>query len=141
VNTVGASASATLATASIAPAATSTPWPTKGPQTTQPPVTPGVSTSTGSGVSGSVVAGPTCPVERPGHPCPPRPVTDATVTAKPGGKSTHTDGHGDFLLKLSPGTYDLTVSSRSVMHCSDQRVQVTARHYTHVTLSCDTGIR
>jgi hypothetical protein len=68
-------------------------------------------------------------------------VTDATVSAHPGGKSTHTDSHGDFVLKLSPGTYDLTASSRSVMHCSDQRVQVTASRYTHVTLNCDTGIR
>jgi uncharacterized membrane protein len=90
-------------------------------------------------MSGSVVAGPTCPVERPDRPCPPRPVTDATVTAD--GHSARTDSHGNFSLALDPGTYDVHVSSRSVMHCSDQRVQVTADRYTHVTLHCDTGIR
>jgi len=68
-------------------------------------------------------------------------VSGATVTANPGGKSTHTDAHGNFVLQLPAGTYDLSVSSRSVMHCRDARVQVTAHHYTHVTLNCDTGIR
>ena len=46
-----------------------------------------------------------------------------------------------FSLALPSGTYDVHVSSRSVMRCSDQRVQVAAHHYTHVTLNCDTGIR
>lgn len=95
--------------------------------------------STGSGVSGSVGAGPTCPVERPDHPCPPRPVSGAAVTAD--GHSTRTDDHGNFTLNLPAGTYDVSVSSRSVMHCTGQRVQVTSHRYTHVTLNCDTGIR
>jgi hypothetical protein len=108
---------------------------------THPAITPvpAPTATLGSGVNGSVVAGPTCPVERAGHPCPPHPVTDATVAAD--GHSTHTDGHGNFALKLLPGTYDVSVSSRSVMRCTGQRVQVDEHRYTHVTLSCDTGIR
>ena len=66
-------------------------------------------------------------------------MTDATVRAD--GHSTHTDTHGDFTLKLPPGTYDVSALSRSVMHCTDQRVQVNAHSYTRVTLNCDTGIR
>src|SRR5439155_25145512 len=77
---------------------------------------PAATATSGSGTSGSVVAGPTCPVERPDRPCPPRPVSGATVTANPGGKSTRTDAHGNFVLQLPVGTYDLSVASRSVMH-------------------------
>jgi hypothetical protein len=70
-------------------------------------------------------------------------VSDATVTARGGGltKSTRSDSNGNFSLKLPAGTYDVSASSRSVMHCSDQRVQVAANRYTRVTIDCDTGIR
>jgi len=106
-------------------------------------VTPGPTTAqtSGSGVDGKVVAGPTCPVEQAGHPCPPRPVTDATVTATPGGKTTHTDANGAFKLSLAPGSYTLSASSKSVMRCTDETASVESHRYTTVTINCDTGIR
>lgn len=94
-------------------------------------------------LNGSVVAGPTCPVERADRPCPPRPVPDLTVTAQGNGitKSTRTDSRGHFSLKLSPGTYELSATARGVMQCDDQRVQVAANRDARVTIDCDTGIR
>ena len=116
---------------------------TEAPLQTSSPVTPGptATRTSGSGVDGKVVAGPTCPVEQAGHPCPPRPVTDATITASPGGKTASSDSDGSFTLPLTPGTYTLTTSSRSVMHCADQKVTVEAHRYTTITIDCDTGIR
>jgi len=66
-------------------------------------------------------------------------VTGATVTAD--AHSARTDTHGNFTLTLPPGTYDVSVSSRSVIRCTGQRVHVSAYRYTRVTLNCDTGIR
>src|SRR5206468_3906527 len=73
----GASASAS---SSASPGAT--PEASRGAFTTGGPVTPRpeATYTTSSGANGEVVAGPTCPVERVGHPCPKRQVTDATVT-------------------------------------------------------------
>jgi hypothetical protein len=140
-NTVGSPSP----TASTVPSASpSSPPTTKGPQPSTPAVTPQPATvyTAASGVNGQTVAGPTCPVERAGHPCPPRPVTDATVTARgPQTKSTHTDAKGDFTLKLDPGSYDVSADSKSSFSCKTQRVQVVAHRYTHVTINCDTGIR
>jgi hypothetical protein len=68
-------------------------------------------------------------------------VTDATVTASPGGRTTHTDSKGAFTLALAPGTYTISATSRSVMRCSDQTVRVESHRYTTITINCDTGIR
>jgi hypothetical protein len=99
--------------------------------------------ATRSGITGTVVAGPTCPVETPESPCPDRPVADARVTAKGGGttKSTRSDTSGAFRLRLQPGTYRVTATSDTVPGCDEQRVRVAKRRYTDVTITCDTGIR
>jgi hypothetical protein len=96
-----------------------------------------------SGISGKVVAGPTCPVETPESPCPDRPVPDALVTAKARGtsRSTRTDASGSFRLRLKPDTYSVTASSDQVFGCDEQRVRVVKRRFTDVTVTCDTGIR
>lgn len=98
-----------------------------------------------SGVTGKVVAGPTCPVERADSPCPDRPVDDAKVTARSSSgstKTTHADGNGRFKLSLAPGSYNLHADSPQNMGgCSDETVTVTSHHYTDVTITCDTGIR
>ncbi len=68
-------------------------------------------------VSGRAVAGPTCPVERPGDPaCAPRPVAGATlvVTTSNGAEvaRTRTAEDGTFTLLLPEG--DLTLEPRPV---------------------------
>jgi len=98
---------------------------------------------TRSGVNGIVQAGPTCPVERPESPCPDRPVSDATVTAKHGRVTRRTTSgpDGSFSLKLAHGAYDVTATSRSVFGCDTTRVRVTKNSYATATITCDTGIR
>ncbi len=132
------------ATDVASPSREPTPEPTKAPGDTQRPLTPQpVATYTSaSGIDGKVEAGPTCPVERVDEPCPARPVTDATVTARgPRTKSTKTNSKGAFTLRLEPGTYQVSAESRSVFGCGSKSVKVVAHRYTHVTIDCDTGIR
>jgi len=89
--------------------------------------------------------GPTCPVERAGHPCP-RAAVSATVQAKTANgqivSSTLTDKDGGYRFQLRPGTYELVVvTPKSWPHCSPVIVKVSADHTTHAAMSCDTGIR
>jgi hypothetical protein len=95
------------------------------------------------GISGQVVAGPTCPVERADSPCPDRPVTDAQVTISGSGyhHNTTTSSEGRFHSATPPGTYTVTASSPSVFGCDPQTVKVEPNRTTHVTVHCDTGIR
>lgn len=99
--------------------------------------------ATRSGVTGTVLAGPTCPVETPESPCPDRPVADALVRAKGEGTTTttRTDAFGMFRLRLRPGLYALEATSDSVFGCEDERVRVVKRRFTEATINCDTGIR
>ena len=100
--------------------------------------------STGT-LSGRVTAGPTCPVERVGHPCPPAPVS-ATVLAKNADGTvvgtTHTDKDGRYRLRLPPGSYKLlAVTPMPLPRCPPVNVNVSASRTTRVGISCDSGIR
>ena len=127
---------------------------------TQPPASPSATTpgtgsatpwappllpSSGTGAYGYITAGPTCPVERPDQPCPPRPVSETVSARNPGGvtvASTHSDSAGRFAFDLSPGTYLLVVATASGWpRCPDTPVTVRAGTATRVDVSCDTGIR
>ena len=98
----------------------------------------------GSGVRGRVTAGPTCPVERPDQPCPPRPV-DARVDAFADNRQvagTQTDTDGRYALTLSPGKYTLMATTGGELpRCSPTEVTVVANQVTTADISCDTGIR
>lgn len=97
-----------------------------------------------AGIFGSVVAGPTCPVEQSSSPCPERPVPDAEVTAKEGDRVAGTaraDSNGKFTMRLEPGTYQVTASSPSVMSCETEEVTVGEHQYQPVRINCDTGVR
>ena len=96
-------------------------------------------------VTGRVAAGPTCPVERAGHPCPPRPVP-ATVQARTRAGSvagsTHTDSNGHYTLRLRAGTFTLVaVTGKTFPRCAPRQVTVKANAVTTAPISCDTGIR
>jgi hypothetical protein len=95
-------------------------------------------------VAGRVTAGPTCPVERIGHPCPPRAVV-AEVEARAAGRvvaSTRSRTDGTYRLELRGGTYTVVaVTQNMIPRCADRTVTVAATHTTSADITCDTGIR
>jgi hypothetical protein len=110
------------------------------PSSTVPPPAPA-----GSGVYGYVTAGPTCPVERPDQPCPPRPVAAHIRAQDPSGHTVgvaESGSSGRYLLALPAGTYTLTATTGTAYpHCQPSPVTVRAGSPTRADISCDTGIR
>jgi hypothetical protein len=106
-----------------------------------------------SGVRGTVLAGPTCPVERAGENCSPRPVAttvDAFALSDPGNDpssgtpdaSATTDGLGRFSLDLAPGRYRLVPRATGPGQSGrPEDVSIAAGIAADVTLTVDTGIR
>jgi hypothetical protein len=95
-------------------------------------------------VQGVVEAGPTCPVERAGHPCSARPVVAAIEARDSRGRNaalTRSDRHGRFRLRLHAGTYALRVRTRALRRCPTTKVTVARHTVSKVRIHCDTGIR
>ena len=98
-----------------------------------------------SGIVGTVRAGPTCPVERAGSPCPPG-IWTGTVRATSGDVSYEdvTDDQGRFAIDLPPGTYEVVAVTANgpptgtptvvTVHAGESPPQ-------RVDLTVDTGIR
>lgn len=104
-----------------------------------PPPPPGK-----SGVDGTVMAGPTCPVVRPDNPCPDRPVeTDLRLAPANGSKAItgHSGADGRFRIEAPAGHYRLTATYASGPGCQPVDLDVKAGRFTHADVSCDTGIR
>jgi hypothetical protein len=104
------------------------------------------SSGSSSGVHGTVVAGPQCPVERAGSPCPDAPVPDAEVRAIRDGDvagTDRTDTDGRFEIALPPGRYEVSVRVGSDAFGSAKPVDVTvsAGGYATANLTVETGIR
>ncbi len=122
----------------------------------------GSSTSTGSGSSGgdiapyrsgirgTVMAGPTCPVERtpPDPACADRPLqtnvsifrrTDPTRVIA----TVRSSAQGAFQVSLPPGDYVVDAGNSQVIlpRCTPTSATVGAVGYTPIVISCDTGIR
>lgn len=101
-----------------------------------------------SGVRGTVLLGPTCPVERipPDPACADRPYA-TTITVRHAGASAtfatgQSDATGAFTFSLPPGDYTLTASGGTVLpRCNPTDVSVPANGYITTDISCDTGIR
>lgn len=113
--------------------------------------TAGGRTTVDSGITGSVVAGPVCPVARiPPQPgCGPRPLA-ATLRIRRIAAATRefevrSGVNGHFRVRLAPGRYVV----RGLAHGASGlprppaplRVQVRAHRFTAVTIEYDTGIR
>jgi hypothetical protein len=100
--------------------------------------------STSGFVAGRVMAGPTCPVERVGHPCPPRPVV-AEVQARAAGRvvaSTRSGADGSYRLELPVGNYTVGVVGKNLFpRCTARAATVTSTHTTAGDITCDTGLR
>ncbi len=111
----------------------------------------GTPTATATGtLMGSVVAGPTCPVERTGGtPCPYQPVANRQVTIETTGgaevTTTTTDAQGQFRVTLAPGTYMVRVAivpgTPGIRQLSTGNVTVTQGQTTTVEVLLDTGLR
>jgi hypothetical protein len=113
--------------------------PAPGPSPTPSPA------PTGSGIRGTVLAGPTCPVERPESPCPPRPVSADIRVTTPGGSlvaTTRSDDSGAFAVAVPPGSYEVAALPGEILpRCTPEKVTVIPTATTSVTIHCDTGIR
>jgi len=99
----------------------------------------------GTGITGVVTLGPSCPVETVTSPCPDTPYRgDVTATASDGTTTTvTTDARGRFTMDLREGTYvvvALTPNGGGLPTPVPQTVEVGAA-YTRITLEVDTGIR
>lgn len=100
-------------------------------------------------LTGRVMLGPVCPVERipPLPQCAPRGFA-ATVTAAPQGSaygalSVATDAEGRFAFTLPAGRYTLTARGGVNFYprCAPEEADVAAGGVASATISCDTGIR
>ena len=103
-----------------------------------------------SGVAGSVLLGPQCPVETVDDPCPDQPAADVTVTVSeqlPGeayaaGEEVargRTDADGAFRIEVPPGEY--VVTAEAGMSCELMDVRVAEGEFAAMDVPCDTGIR
>ncbi len=99
-------------------------------------------------VSGTVLLGPTCPVEHiPPYPqCADKPY-QTTITVYKGTdtstiKSVQSGADGSFTLALPPGSYTLKAGGASFYpRCAPAQVSVVTGKTATTTISCDTGIR
>jgi hypothetical protein len=97
-----------------------------------------------SGIFGTVTAGPTCPVEMQGSPCPPGLWTGEVAATDGEGRvfRTTTDDHGSYSLSLAPGTYEVVpVTSGGPPFGKSTSVVVVEGAVQRVDLTVDTGIR
>jgi hypothetical protein len=100
-----------------------------------------------SGIEGTVLTGPSCPVLREGSPCPDRPVV-AKLTVTNGSRVTIltaiSGSDGRFKIGLAPGAYIVSAARPGVARFGQSGpVMVTVRSgaYTNVKIVIDSGIR
>jgi hypothetical protein len=112
--------------------------------TSTTPTSRGVLSSLGDAF-GVVDAGPTCPVQRAGQSCPPRPLSAKVSARDDAGRTvaaTRTDAVGGYRLTMAPGAYTLVVDSGSPFPvCKPVDVSITPGGRTRADVHCDTGIR
>ncbi len=101
-----------------------------------------------SGIKGTVLAGPTCPVERnpPDPACADRPIATNIVIYRSSDSVhpllvTRSDEQGKFEASLPPGRYIVRGGEAVLPRCTDTSATVGPTGYTTVAVSCDTGIR
>jgi hypothetical protein len=96
------------------------------------------------GISGLTVAGPQCPVQVPGQPCPPKPVSANVVVEDNAGHEVTafvSDAQGRYRLALPPGDYVLVSGDPGPPFLKPVQVTVVAGRYVDLQLVLDTGIR
>jgi len=108
-------------------------------------------TSTGSkasGIRGTVILGPTCPVERmPPDPSCAEKTYKTLVSVFSASDAVHaiaiteSTASGTFAFSLPSGDYTLGAGGQMLPTCAHTRVTVPAGTYAEATILCDTGIR
>lgn len=103
-----------------------------------------------SGIRGTALLGPICPVERipPDPACVPKPY-ETNLVLTPTDQSRvitefSSDANGRFEVKTQPGEYAIhsATATNILPYCaSDGAVRVNVNSYTEITVNCDTGIR
>ena len=98
-----------------------------------------------SGITGKVMIGPTCPVERPGKVCVRPYQTAITIRREPKGTlvaRVQSSATGQFRIALAPGRYRLIPQNGHPYPRSPPRLATVHSHrYTTVPISYDSGIR
>src|SRR5213593_1266808 len=100
-----------------------------------------------SGIHGTVLLGPTCPVETIESPCPDRPLADVEVQVLQDGDvvaTVRSDGDGRFTVGLDPGHYELQAvveQGGPGMSSKPVDVTVTSGEFADVNVPVDSGIR
>jgi hypothetical protein len=107
-------------------------------------------TTSASGIEGTVLLGPTCPVERipPDPNCAPKPYhTNLLVTSNDGSHIIarfNSDDNGKYKVDVPPGDYQILSADSNKLYprcASDTFIKVLDGKYTSASVSCDTGIR
>jgi hypothetical protein len=108
--------------------------------------TGGSAGSSGSGIRGRVVIGPTCPVQVVGEHCADKPyATDLRVIESGTGErvaTTSSGGNGRFAVALPAGRYRLEArGSAALPQAAPVEVVVPPHRYATTTIRFDSGIR
>jgi hypothetical protein len=103
----------------------------------------GMMRSTDSGITGTVIYGPTCPVEREGAPPCETPYATVLTVSKDGKAvaSIRSGNDGRFRVSLPPGVYTLTAKPTGIGGMQPTDVTVRAHAFTEVQVMVDSGIR
>jgi hypothetical protein len=107
----------------------------------------GPSSSGESGIRGTVLLGPTCPVETVESPCPDRPLGDVEIQVLQGSDvvaTVRSDGGGRFAVALDPGRYEVQAvveEGGPGISAKPVDVTVTSGEFADVNVPVDTGIR
>ena len=102
-----------------------------------------------SGIRGTVMMGPTCPVERdpPDPNCADKPLSTTVAIYRASNRTNafavlQSDKEGKFSASLPPGAYVVTAGGESMLpRCNPVEISVGPSSYVTTTISCDTGIR
>ncbi len=101
-----------------------------------------------SGVRGTVLLGPTCPVMRdpPDPKCADKPYATTITVRREGSGSVFATGKsndkGVFEFSLPPGSYVFSAEGGKMLpRCNETKATVSLGEYSDVAISCDTGIR
>ena len=99
-----------------------------------------------SGIEGTVLRGPMCPVVRVGEECPDAPYETEVIVRRASSEkvfaSIKSGKDGKFLINLPPGDYIVNAVNNCISKtCSDVSVAVGPDRVENIIVSCDTGIR
>ncbi|OGC80730.1 hypothetical protein A2943_02480 [Candidatus Adlerbacteria bacterium RIFCSPLOWO2_01_FULL_51_16] len=101
-----------------------------------------------SGIRGTVMVGPTCPVERipPDPNCADKPLQTLVAIYRPTDLVhaivlMQSDAKGTFEVSLPPGEYAVGAGESTPPNCPFTEVVVGPDAYTSIVISCDSGIR